>query len=95
MRPRGSPPSSGDSPTRGGGEPTTPCGSRPLIEPLDQDSVYSRFLAEKGDGVHRVAVATPNFDKTVAQADRRNGVILSVQFGGAKVAYLGTDRDLG
>jgi methylmalonyl-CoA/ethylmalonyl-CoA epimerase len=66
-----------------------------LIEPLDEVSVYARFLAEKGAGVHHVAVATSNFDETVAQADRGNGVILSGEFGGAKVAYLGTDRDLG
>ena len=65
-----------------------------LIEPLDEGSVYARFLAEKGEGVHHVAVATPNFDETVAQADRGNGVILSGEFGGARVAYLGTDRDL-
>ena len=37
---------------------------------------HARFLAEKGEGVHHVAVATSNFDETVAQADRRNGVIL-------------------
>jgi 4-hydroxyphenylpyruvate dioxygenase-like putative hemolysin len=55
-------------------------------------SVYARFLAEKGEGVQHVAVATPSFDETVAQADRGNGVILSGEF---EVAYLGTDRDLG
>jgi methylmalonyl-CoA/ethylmalonyl-CoA epimerase len=41
-----------------------------LIEPLDDESVYARFLAEKGESVHYVAVATPDFDETVAQADR-------------------------
>jgi methylmalonyl-CoA/ethylmalonyl-CoA epimerase len=66
-----------------------------LIDPLDEESVYARFLAEKGAGVHHVAAATSNFEETVAQADRGNGVILSGEFGGAKVAYLGTDRDLG
>jgi len=30
-----------------------------LIEPLDDRSVYARFLAEKGEGVHHIAVATP------------------------------------
>ena len=29
-----------------------------LIEPLDEDSIWARFLAEKGEGVHHVAVAT-------------------------------------
>jgi methylmalonyl-CoA/ethylmalonyl-CoA epimerase len=66
-----------------------------LIEPLDEESVYARFLAEKGGGVHYVAVATPDFDETVAQATRGNGLILSGEFAGARVAYLGTDRDLG
>jgi len=46
---------------------------------------HARFLAEKGEGVHHVAVATSNFDETVAQADRRNGVILCGEFGGARV----------
>jgi hypothetical protein len=55
----------------------------------------ARFLAEKGEGVQHVAVATLDFDETVAQVDRRNGVILSGEFGGGRVAYLGTDRDLG
>lgn len=66
-----------------------------LIEPLDDDSVFAHFLAEKGEGVHHVAVATPNFDETVAQAHRGNGVILSGEFSGVRVAYLGTERELG
>src|SRR5215216_3421152 len=37
-----------------------------LIEPLDEEGIYARFLAEKGEGIHHVAVATPNFDETVA-----------------------------
>lgn len=67
-----------------------------LIEPLDETSVFARFLAEKGEGVHHIAVATPRFDDAVAaQADRGNDLVLSGTFSGAKVAYLPTDRDLG
>jgi methylmalonyl-CoA/ethylmalonyl-CoA epimerase len=66
-----------------------------LIEPLDEDGIYARFLAEKGEGIHHVAVATPNFDETVARAERENNVILSGEFSGARVAYLATERDLG
>jgi methylmalonyl-CoA/ethylmalonyl-CoA epimerase len=43
----------------------------------------------------RIAVATPNFDETVARAERENHVILSGEFSGARVAYLATERDLG
>lgn len=66
-----------------------------LIEPLDEDGIYARFLAEKGEGVHHVAVATPDFDETVAQAERENKVILSCEFSGVDIAYLDTQRDLG
>jgi methylmalonyl-CoA/ethylmalonyl-CoA epimerase len=66
-----------------------------LIEPLDEDGIYARFLAEKGEGIHHVAVATPNFDETVAQAERESKVILSCEFSGIDIAYLDTLRDLG
>jgi methylmalonyl-CoA/ethylmalonyl-CoA epimerase len=67
-----------------------------LIEPLDDESVYARFLAEKGEGVHHIAVATPNFDETVtAQEERGNDLVLSGELSGIRVAYLATDRELG
>jgi hypothetical protein len=34
-------------------------------------------------------------DASEQHADRGNGAILSGEFGGARVAHLGTDRDLG
>jgi len=67
-----------------------------LIEPLDKESIYARFLAEKGEGVHHVAVASPQFDELVAeQAEKGNELVLSGTFSGYRVAYLATDRDLG
>jgi len=67
-----------------------------LIEPLDDESVYARFLAEKGEGVHHIALAPSNFDEAVAaQAERGNELVLSGTFSGYRVAYLATDRELG
>ena len=67
-----------------------------LIEPLDDESIFARFLAEKGGGVHHIAVATPNFDEAVAgPAQRGHELVLSGTFSGVRVAYLPTDRDLG
>ncbi len=67
-----------------------------LIEPLDDESVYARFLAEKGGGVHHIAVAARNFEEMPAmEAKRGTDVVLSGEFEGVKVAYLGTERDLG
>jgi methylmalonyl-CoA/ethylmalonyl-CoA epimerase len=66
-----------------------------LIEPLDEDGIYARFLAEKGEGVHHVAVATPDFEETFAQAERKDGVMISCKHSGIDIAYLDTLRDLG
>jgi methylmalonyl-CoA/ethylmalonyl-CoA epimerase len=67
-----------------------------LIEPLDDESIFARFLAEKGEGVHHIAVATPNYDEAVAaQAKRGNTLVLSGSFSGIDIAFLPTDRDLG
>jgi len=66
-----------------------------LIEPLDKDGIWARFLAEKGEGVHHVAVATPDFGGTVARAEREGGVMLRCEHSGVDIAYLATERDLG
>ena len=67
-----------------------------LIEPLDDESIYARFLAEKGGGVHHIAVAAQSFDEMLAREVKRGiDVPLSGEFEGIKVAYLGTERDLG
>jgi methylmalonyl-CoA/ethylmalonyl-CoA epimerase len=67
-----------------------------LIEPLDEESVYARFLAKTGGGLHHVGVAVPDFDGTLAeQAARGNGVLLGGEYKGIRFAYLDTVRDLG
>ena len=66
-----------------------------LIEPLDEDGIWARFLAEKGEGVHHVAVAAPDFEETVARAEREDGLMLSCEHSGVDIAYLDTQRDLG
>ncbi len=68
-----------------------------LIEPLDDGSDYARFLAEKGGGVHHIAVAPTNFDQALADiAEKGQEPVLSGTFGpGIRVAYLPTEQDLG
>ncbi|MGI8404299.1 MAG: VOC family protein [Thermomicrobiales bacterium] len=71
-----------------------------LIQPLDDESIYAQFLAEKGEGIHHIAVAAPKFDETLAAAAKRGNELvlsceLSGEFNGIKVVYLGTERDLG
>jgi methylmalonyl-CoA/ethylmalonyl-CoA epimerase len=68
-----------------------------LIEPLDDQSDYARFLAEKGGGVHHIAVAPTNYDQALAEiAEKGQEAVLSGTFGpGIRVAYLPTEQDLG
>jgi methylmalonyl-CoA/ethylmalonyl-CoA epimerase len=67
-----------------------------LIQPLDERSGYARFLAEKGEGVHHVAVAVPNFDDAVnALVHDGEHVALSCQLEDVRIAYLPTDETLG
>lgn len=69
-----------------------------LIQPLDKDDLFGRFLAERGGvgGVHHIAVITPDFRRVVQeQAARGNEPILSGTFSGVEVHYLSTERELG
>lgn len=67
-----------------------------LVQPLDDDSVYARFLAEHGSGVHHVGVAVPDYEGTVAElGGRGHEVLLGGTYNGVTFSYLSTDRDLG
>jgi glyoxalase/bleomycin resistance protein/dioxygenase superfamily protein len=67
-----------------------------LIEPRDDESDYARFLAEKGEGVHHIAVAPANYDRALADEARRGReAVLTGTFSGFRVAYLPTEHDLG
>lgn len=69
-----------------------------LIQPVDPDDLFGRFLAERGGvgGVHHVAVATPDYRKVVDDhAARGRQPILRGTFSGVEVQYLDTERDLG
>ncbi len=71
-----------------------------LIEPLDETSIFAQYLAATGGGVHHIAVAAANYDETLAaEARRGNDLVLDCEldgaFSGIKVAYLGTQRELG
>jgi catechol 2,3-dioxygenase-like lactoylglutathione lyase family enzyme len=37
-----------------------------LIEPVDGDSLYSEWLAERGEGLHHLAVVVDSLDETIA-----------------------------
>jgi methylmalonyl-CoA/ethylmalonyl-CoA epimerase len=65
-------------------------------EPPRFNGLFARFLAERGGGVHHIAVVTPDFRRTLQeQAARGNEPILSGMFSGVEVDFLSTKRELG
>jgi methylmalonyl-CoA/ethylmalonyl-CoA epimerase len=67
-----------------------------LIQPLDDESMYAEFLAEKGEGLHHIALGTPNYAEaldTMLAKGRR--VLQGGFYNGVHFAYLSTDEDLG
>ena len=67
-----------------------------LIAPVAEDDMFATFLAERGPGVHHVAMRTPDYDGTVAaQAAEGRELLLTGEFTGITVSYLPTQQDLG
>lgn len=71
-----------------------------LIQPLDDTSIFAKFLADKGGGVHHIAVGSANYDDLLASERKRASkpvmeCELGGQYEGIKVAYLGTEKTLG
>jgi catechol 2,3-dioxygenase-like lactoylglutathione lyase family enzyme len=67
-----------------------------LIEPIDDDSIYARFLATNGPGVHHIGVGVPDYDATLEElGGRGHDILLGGEYKGISFSYLSTDRDLG
>jgi methylmalonyl-CoA/ethylmalonyl-CoA epimerase len=67
-----------------------------LIQPLDDASIYARFLAERGEGLHHVGVGVSSYEGTIAELEGKgHNVVLGGEYNGVTFAYLSTDRDLG
>lgn len=66
-----------------------------LIQPLDERSIYSEFLREKGEGLHHVAFHVDDFGQAV-EFLRENGVevLQSGEAPGLGFAYLDTKEKL-
>jgi len=67
-----------------------------LIEPLDDQSIYAEFLAQRGEGVHHVALGVPDYGEAVETMEAKGRrIVQGGMYGGATFAYLSTNEDLG
>lgn len=63
-----------------------------LIEPLDDKSIYAEFLRNRGEGVHHVAMETPDYESTVNRLRAKgHSALQSGTFGGTTFTYFDTD----
>ena len=67
-----------------------------LIQPLDDKSMYAEFLAEKGEGLHHIALGVPNYGEALESLQEKGRRVLQGGvYNGVRFSYLSTDEDLG
>jgi len=50
-----------------------------LLEPTSEDSAVAKFLAKKGQGIHHIAFATDNVDKSLEEAETKGIKLIDKQ----------------
>jgi methylmalonyl-CoA/ethylmalonyl-CoA epimerase len=62
-----------------------------LLQPLDNSSIWSRFIREKGEGIHHVALGVSNYDEMVTTLQERgHQLLLSAVYEGCRWCYFDT-----
>ena len=66
-----------------------------LVQPLDDKSIYSDFLKEKGPGLHHIAFGVKDYDHAVADLKTKGQKVLSSgDWKGIRFAHFATEDDL-
>jgi methylmalonyl-CoA/ethylmalonyl-CoA epimerase len=62
-----------------------------LLEPLDDKSIWSRFIDEKGEGIHHVAFGVSNYDEMVETFTAQgHPLLVAAVFNGCRWCYFDT-----
>ena len=62
-----------------------------LLEPLDAKSIWAKFIAEKGEGIHHMAFGISNYDEMVAKMQAQGHTLLvHAVFEGCRWCYFET-----
>jgi methylmalonyl-CoA/ethylmalonyl-CoA epimerase len=62
-----------------------------LLQPLDDKSIWSEFIAEKGEGIHHIALGVSNYDEMVATFKAQgHPMLVGAVFNGCRWCYFDT-----
>ena len=62
-----------------------------LLEPLDDKSIWSKFIAEKGEGIHHIALGVSNYDEMTSTFERQgHPLLVAAVFEGCRWCYFET-----
>jgi 4-hydroxyphenylpyruvate dioxygenase-like putative hemolysin len=62
-----------------------------LLEPLDDKSIWSKFIAEKGEGIHHIALGVSNYDEMVdTLREQGHPLLVAAVFNGCRWCYFDT-----
>ena len=62
-----------------------------LLQPLDNKSIWAKFIAEKGEGIHHVAYGVSNYDEMVKKFDGQgHPLLVAASFEGCRWCYYDT-----
>jgi len=62
-----------------------------LLQPLDDKSIWSKFIEEKGEGIHHIAFGVSNYDEMVLKLQEQNHpMLVAATFQGCRWCYFDT-----
>jgi hypothetical protein len=62
-----------------------------LLQPLDDKSIWSKFIKEKGEGIHHIAYGVSNYDEMVDTMTKQGHTMLvAAVFQGCRWCYFDT-----
>ena len=62
-----------------------------LLEPLDDKSIWSKFIKEKGEGIHHLAYGVSNYDEMTSKLEGQgHPLLVAAVFEGCRWCYYDT-----
>jgi hypothetical protein len=59
-----------------------------LLQPLDNKSIWAKFIAEKGEGIHHVALGVSNYQEIVTKFQKqKHPLLVAAIFKGERWCY--------